>query len=179
VSVGTSGTWSDPKVRYRRRLRPAKSTRTAWPSHSLLRHLTADTSAAMSPALAAVQEWRGEIIQLSFLAASDGDFADSELDAIVKHVLDAVPDEEVTEHEVRAKVKAFVPDEGDQLPMSTGFPIGFAIAANCENAGNFSPQIQCRPCQQDWESVTRLRKGCVSRCGSLSSTSQRARADKT
>jgi len=81
-------------------------------SHPLLRHLTADALAAMSPAMAAVQECRDEIILLSFLAASDGDFADSELDAIVTHVLDAVPEEEVTEHEVRAKVKAFVPDEG-------------------------------------------------------------------
>ena len=81
-------------------------------SHPLLRPLTADALAIMSPALAAVQECRDEIILLSFLAASDGDFADSELDAIVTHVLNAVPDEGVTDHEVRAKVKAFVPDEG-------------------------------------------------------------------
>lgn len=81
-------------------------------THPFLRGMRADDLASMSPVLLAIQECRDELILLSFLAASDGEVDDAELDAIVLHVLNAVPDEEVTEAEVRPRVRAFVPDEG-------------------------------------------------------------------
>lgn len=80
-------------------------------AHPLLQGMTADDLAARSPALLAVQECRDELILLSVLAAADGELHEVELDAMVSHVLDAVPDEAVTEPEVRARVRAFVPDE--------------------------------------------------------------------
>jgi tellurite resistance protein len=46
----------------------------------------------MSPILTAMQACRDEIILLSFVAASDGDFDEDEQDAIVAHVIDRACD---------------------------------------------------------------------------------------
>jgi len=96
-------------------------------SHPVVKHMTADDLAVMSPGLLAIQECRDEIILLSFLAASDGDFDEAETDAIVLHVMNAVPDPDVLEADVRARVRAFTPDE-----------IAFdrALGRMCAGAGN-------------------------------------------
>jgi hypothetical protein len=70
-------------------------------AHPLLQSSDADF-ALKSPASLAVRQCRDELILLTFLAASDGEVDNDEVVAMVTHVLDAVPDEDVTEHDVRA-----------------------------------------------------------------------------
>lgn len=79
--------------------------------HPLLRPLTADEAAARHPALFAVQECRDELILLAFVAAADGLFDSDERAAIVQHVLERVPDSDVTEASVAARLRGMVPDE--------------------------------------------------------------------
>lgn len=79
--------------------------------HPLLQGLNSAEASEKSPAAWAVQECRDEIIILSFVAASDDDFAEAEEDQIVAHVLDFACDEAVTEAEVRRRIRAYVPDE--------------------------------------------------------------------
>jgi len=79
-------------------------------SHPLLAHLTADRLAAMSPELIALQECRDEIVVLSFIGASDGDFDDDEQDEILKHVM-MRSDEALDETYVRRRLRSWVPDE--------------------------------------------------------------------
>lgn len=78
--------------------------------HPLVRPITAERMADMSPELLALQECRDEIIVLSFVGASDGDFDDDEQDVIVRHVMDRA-DELLSEGAVRRGVGSFVPDE--------------------------------------------------------------------
>lgn len=78
--------------------------------HPLLRPLTADRLANMSPELIALQECRDEIIVLSFVGASDGDFDEDEQDEIVKHVMFR-SDEPLNENIIRQRVRNWVPDE--------------------------------------------------------------------
>lgn len=78
--------------------------------HPLLRPLTADGLASMSPELMALQECRDEVIILSFVGASDGDFDENEQDEIVKHVMYRA-DEPISEAIIRQRVRNWVPDE--------------------------------------------------------------------
>lgn len=78
--------------------------------HPLLRALRPDEALAMSPELIALQECRDEIIILSFVGASDGDFDEDEQDQIVRHVM-LRSDEALDETLVRSRVRSFVPDE--------------------------------------------------------------------
>jgi hypothetical protein len=78
--------------------------------HPMLRQITADQLADRSPELLAVQQCRDEIILLSFVGASDGEFDEAEQDEVVKHVMLSV-DEPLNEADVRRKVQSWVPDE--------------------------------------------------------------------
>lgn len=78
--------------------------------HPLLRPMTADSLAGLSPELIALQECRDEIIILSFIGAADGDFDREEQDAIVRHVLERA-DEDLDEGKIRTRVRSWVPDE--------------------------------------------------------------------
>ncbi|MDO9429864.1 MAG: TerB family tellurite resistance protein [Phenylobacterium sp.] len=78
--------------------------------HPLLGHATADDLTNRSAELLAVQACRDEIIILSFVGASDGDFDEDEQNEILKHVLLSV-DEQLNENEVRRRVQSWVPDE--------------------------------------------------------------------
>lgn len=78
--------------------------------HPLLRPLTADTLASMSSELIALQDCRDEIIVLSFVGASDGEFDEAEQDEIVKHVMFR-SDEPLKESAIRSRVRNWVPDE--------------------------------------------------------------------
>lgn len=78
--------------------------------HPLLRMMTADEAAAKSPELLALQDCRDEIIILSFVGASDGDFDEDEQEQIVRHVM-LRSDEVLDEAAIRRRVRAFVPDE--------------------------------------------------------------------
>lgn len=78
--------------------------------HPLLKPLTADTLAAMSPELAILQECRDEIIILSFVGASDGDFDEEEQEQIVRHVM-LRADEPLDEGVIRRRVRSWAPDE--------------------------------------------------------------------
>jgi len=79
-------------------------------SHPLVRPITAERLADMSPELLALQECRDEIIVLSFVGAADGNFDDDEQDVIVRHVMDRA-DELLDEAVVRRGVQSWVPDE--------------------------------------------------------------------
>lgn len=78
--------------------------------HPLLRMMTADDAAEKSPELLALQDCRDEIIILSFVGASDGDFDEDEQEQIVRHVM-LRSDEALDEATIRRRVRAFVPDE--------------------------------------------------------------------
>jgi hypothetical protein len=80
--------------------------------HPLLRRLTADHLASLSSLTLAMQECRDEVILLSFLAAADGEISECEEDHIVGHVLDRACDPDLSESEVRRRVREFAPDEG-------------------------------------------------------------------
>lgn len=94
--------------------------------HPLLRPLTADGLAAMSPELIALQDCRDEIIVLSFIGASDGDFDAAEQEEIVKHVMMRA-DEPLKESVVRQRIRNWVPDER---------AFDFAMARLCAGEGN-------------------------------------------
>lgn len=79
-------------------------------SHPLLRPLTADSLAAMSPETLALQECRDEIIVLSFVGAADGDFDEDEQEQIVRHVM-LRTDEPLQESVIRQRVRSWAPDE--------------------------------------------------------------------
>jgi hypothetical protein len=79
--------------------------------HPLLEGLSADGLANMSLETLALQECRDEIIILSFVAAADGDFELGESDEIVRHVMNRVPEEGLSESEIRRRTRHFVPDE--------------------------------------------------------------------
>lgn len=78
--------------------------------HPLLRDITSDAAAEQSPELIALQDCRDEIIVLSFVGASDGDFDEDEQDEIVKHVMYR-SDEPLSESVIRQRVRSWVPDE--------------------------------------------------------------------
>ena len=78
--------------------------------HPLLKMMTADEAMAKSPELLALQDCRDEIIVLSFVGASDGDFDDDEQEQIVRHVM-LRSDEPLHESTIRSRVRSFVPDE--------------------------------------------------------------------
>lgn len=78
--------------------------------HPLLQMMTADEAGAKSPELLALQDCRDEIIVLSFVGASDGDFDEGEQEAIVRHVM-LRSDEPLRESVIRRRVQAFMPDE--------------------------------------------------------------------
>jgi hypothetical protein len=78
--------------------------------HPLLRMMDASEAATMSAELMALQDCRDEIIILSFVGASDGDFDEDEQDQIVRHVM-LRSDEALNEGHIRSRVRAFVPDE--------------------------------------------------------------------
>lgn len=78
--------------------------------HPMLRPITADTLAGMSPELLTLQECRDEIIILSFVGASDGEFDEEEQEQIVRHVL-LRADEDLNEGVIRQRVRSWSPDE--------------------------------------------------------------------
>lgn len=78
--------------------------------HPLIRMMTADEAGAKSNELLALQDCRDEIIILSFVGASDGDFDGEEQEQIVRHVM-LRSDEPLNEGVIRQRVRAFVPDE--------------------------------------------------------------------
>lgn len=78
--------------------------------HPMLRWMTADEAGAKSNELLTLQECRDEIIILSFVGASDGDFDDEEQEQIVRHVM-LRSDEPLNEAMVRQRVRSLVPDE--------------------------------------------------------------------
>lgn len=78
--------------------------------HPMLRPVTADTLAGLSPEVLALQECRDEIIILSFVGAADGEFDEGEQEAIVRHVL-LRADEALNEGEIRRRVRSWSPDE--------------------------------------------------------------------
>jgi hypothetical protein len=78
--------------------------------HPMLRMMTVDDALSRSPELLALQECRDEIIILSFVGASDGEFDADEQDQIVRHVM-LRSDEPLDEAVVRRRVRNFVPDE--------------------------------------------------------------------
>lgn len=80
-------------------------------THPLIRPMSADTLASMSPALLAVHGCRDELILLTFVAASDGEIAEEEQDQLVAHLLDHACDPDLSEAEARRRVRAFIPDE--------------------------------------------------------------------
>jgi len=79
-------------------------------NHPMLRPMTAEGIAAMSPELIALQECRDEIIVLSFVGASDGDFDEEEQEQIVRHVMIRT-DEPLNETVIRQRVRSWAPDE--------------------------------------------------------------------
>jgi hypothetical protein len=79
--------------------------------YPMLQHLTGDSFATLSPSNLAVQSCRDEIILLTFLAASDEDFCKAEEDQIVGYVLDYACDPDVSEPEVRRRIRDYIPDE--------------------------------------------------------------------
>lgn len=78
--------------------------------HPLLRMMTADEAGEKSAELLALQDCRDEIIILSFVGASDGDFDEDEQEQIVRHVM-LRTDEPLHEPTIRRRVRSFVPDE--------------------------------------------------------------------
>ena len=78
--------------------------------HPMLRPMTAEGLAALSAEVIALQECRDEIIVLSFVGASDGEFDENEQDEIVKHVM-LRSDEPLRESIIRQRVRNWVPDE--------------------------------------------------------------------
>lgn len=78
--------------------------------HPLIRPLTADGLAAMSAETMALQECRDEIIILSFVGASDGEFDEEEQEQIVRHVM-LRTDEPLNEGLIRSRVRSWAPDE--------------------------------------------------------------------
>lgn len=78
--------------------------------HPLLRMMTADEVMARSPEALILQECRDEIIILSFVGASDGDFDEDEQEQIVRHVM-LRSDESLNESTIRRRIRSFVPDE--------------------------------------------------------------------
>lgn len=78
--------------------------------HPMLKPITADSIASMSPELIALQECRDEIIILSFVGASDGDFDEDEQEQIVRHVMIRT-DEPLDENVIRQRVRSWAPDE--------------------------------------------------------------------
>ncbi|MBX9460681.1 MAG: TerB family tellurite resistance protein [Brevundimonas sp.] len=78
--------------------------------HPLLKMMTASEVAARSPELLALQDCRDEIIILSFVGASDGDFDEDEREQIVRHVM-LRSDEPLHEPTIRRRVASIVPDE--------------------------------------------------------------------
>lgn len=83
---------------------------TMFRDHPLLRPVTADTLAGLSPEVLALQECRDEIIILSFVGAADGDFDEAEQEAIVTHV-QIRADEDLDEGHIRRRVRSWAPDE--------------------------------------------------------------------
>lgn len=79
-------------------------------AHPMLRPLTADGIGAMSPEMIALQECRDEVIVLSFVGASDGDFDEEEQEQIVRHVMIRT-DEPLNETVIRQRVRSWAPDE--------------------------------------------------------------------
>jgi hypothetical protein len=79
--------------------------------HPLLEGLSADHLANLSLETMAMQECRDEVILLSFVAAADEHFDENERDAIVRHVMNRVPEEGMSEAEIRRRVRCFAPDE--------------------------------------------------------------------
>jgi hypothetical protein len=78
-------------------------------AHALAKRMTADHP--MSLETMAMQECRDEVTILSLVAYADHDYAAEECDAIVLHVMNRVPDEGLSESEVRRRVKRLHPDE--------------------------------------------------------------------
>ena len=79
--------------------------------HPMLGMIRAEQLARRTAGSLAVQECRDEIVLLSFVAASDGLFHEDEMDAIVLHVMDRVPDPDVEERHVRAGIRSMIPNE--------------------------------------------------------------------
>jgi len=79
-------------------------------AHPMLRPLTADGIEAMSPEMIALQECRDEVIVLSFVGTSDGDFDEDEQEQIVRHVMIRT-DEPLNETVIRQRVRSWAPDE--------------------------------------------------------------------
>jgi hypothetical protein len=78
-------------------------------SHGLLAGAAADGEYDSAMAVAAC---RDEVTVLTVLAGADGRFEEDEEDRIVIHVMDRFPDPGVEENGVRARIRAFAPDEG-------------------------------------------------------------------
>lgn len=78
--------------------------------HPLLKRVSIDTMASLSPEVLALQECRDEIIILSFVGAADGDFDEDEQEAIVRHVMIRAS-EHLNESTIRQRVRSWAPDE--------------------------------------------------------------------
>lgn len=78
--------------------------------HPMLRPVTADTLAALSPEILTLQDCRDEIIILSFVGASDGEFDEEEQEQIVRHVM-LRADEALDEGHIRRRIRSWAPDE--------------------------------------------------------------------
>lgn len=81
----------------------------------------------------AVQECRDEVILLSFVAASDGLFDPNEMDAVVLHVMNRVPDPDVEERHVRAAINNLIPNE---------LAFDRALARLCKGGGDAIALVQ-------------------------------------
>jgi tellurite resistance protein len=78
--------------------------------HPMVRMMNAGEAASMSAEVLALQDCRDEIIILSFVGASDGEFDEDEQEQIVRHVI-LRSDEALNESLIRQRVRSFVPDE--------------------------------------------------------------------
>jgi hypothetical protein len=78
--------------------------------HPLLRDMTIDQLVSKSPEMLTLQECRDEIIILSFVGASDGEFDENEQEQIVRHVM-LRSDEPLKESVIRQRIRSWVPDE--------------------------------------------------------------------
>lgn len=79
-------------------------------SHPLL--ADAPRSATFTASAAAVRECKDEATVLMFLAGCDNSLVEPEIDQVVLHVMNAVPDPDVEEEEVRCLLLGLIADEG-------------------------------------------------------------------